>query len=1450
MVLSAFLLLHPAYAQQPDPGSSEGATSFNGLFTAHPGAPAQGGDEIPPSSAFFRIDPAAFDRLAQLPGSSVTIEGVRLPGGTAGTLQLRRFSVLAPGGAVVAGTQTGDRPAELPQSIFLSGTVTEIPGSFVYLAIFRDYCSGYIDLPASDDGTSRRITFAPLSISDGMPSVMVAYNEREALQASERKTGQSPWHWECGAEELPEYEQGITRSFKEYGHSRATGKSLQSNTPLVAQMAIDCDAEYYAAHGRSLARSVTYALTVTGAVSAIYQRDLNVALQVSYLRVWTGTDPYPGTTSSTLLGQMRNYWSNNMGTVNRSVAHLFSTKSIGGGIAYVNTLCAPASGYAAIGLGNNIVFPSTSYAWDVDVVSHELGHNFGSAHTHSCAWAPAIDSCYAAESGNCFSSTKPRVGSIMSYCHLTQFGTQLYFHPRVAAFIRSKAEAYPCVVPLETSMTHDVAAIGITVPVPGGKVVTGTQFTPTASFKNTGTVAQILVPVTFVIRDSAGAKLYDNTRTIPVLEPGASVTVAFASTSIQTVARCNASVTTTPLTDGNPQNNTLVRPFETVASSAASVTLLSPNNFTVLRSGSTTTIAWNYTGSITALRIDFSSDDGMTWQTVKTELTPNTGGKIHTWTVPAVATTRGRIRISDRDNASVADQSEQAFTVVTLPLEWQWARSIGGGMQDDARGVAIDRDDNVYITGTFSDSIRLGATRMASRGSSDIYLAKYNAGGTLQWARQIGGIGPDSATGMALDAAGNAYLVGGFSGSITIGSTALSSAGGTDAFIAKYDPNGTPLWGNRGGGGSADMAHGVAVDTNGNVLATGMFTGSASFGTGSLVSAGGSDIFVVRYNPAGTFSWSARLGGAEDDAGNGIAADIFGGSYVAGRFRGTMSVGSGTIRSAGGDDAFLAKLNPNGTTAWGAVAGGSQNDEATAVVVDKGANATMAGSLAGTVNFGNFFASSSGGRDMFIARYNAVGTVQWARTAGGSGDDEATELAIDAFGNCYVAGTFRNQFTIAQLGLNSLGGSDIFFAKYGTDGLVQWARRGGGARDEVAGGIAIAANGENGFVVGRYGFAPPSDQPSIYGDDRLGGAGMSDGMVARIGMFKTVTPSEGEILVAGTPRNITWTGTTATNVRIEYSADNGTTWATLAGTAPNNGVYNWMPDTPSAQALIRVSDADNPSVYGEAQSGTFAVISSSPATVAPAVNLHGTALQGSAYLIWEPSSSQEITGYALYRGMNGEEVTRIATVEKDVLEYTDRSVTLCTDYFYHVRALVDQRESFPSNTAQVYAAPAKPEVIRQPATSILGSSVEGEAYKWFRNGEEIAGATERSFTANLDGTYTVMVFSGTGCSVLSDPLPVRIASGVTGSSRIAESVLVLQPNPTAGTFMVELELPEPGELRLIVRDLAGREVLRAGEVHARGTYRRELDITSLPSGIYLLEIHAGKTVWNQKVVKQ
>jgi hypothetical protein len=240
-----------------------------------------------------------------------------------------------------------------------------------------------------------------------------------------------------------------------------------------------------------------------------------------------------------------------------------------------------------------------------------------------------------------------------------------------------------------------------------------------------------------------------------------------------------------------------------------------------------------------------------------------------------------------------------------------WAHTLYGPSVDIGRAAAVDKDGNVLIAGSFQSIVSDGmAFALGSVGSVDAYLIKYSPTGAYLWWRGIGGSGDEVPYGIAVDKGGNIAMVGSFQNTLNLGGNTLTSAGLSDGFIAKFSPMGNPLWSRAVGGAGIDVDYDVAMDGGGNVVLVGSFQNSVNFGTGSLTSAGQSDIAVAKYSATGVPLWSKRFGGTSDDAGLGLAINGSGNVFVTGYFHGTGSFGGGSLTSAGNSDAFLLNIGP------------------------------------------------------------------------------------------------------------------------------------------------------------------------------------------------------------------------------------------------------------------------------------------------------------------------------------------------------------------------------------------------------------------------------------------------------------------------------------------------------------------------------------------------------------
>lgn len=413
---------------------------------------------------------------------------------------------------------------------------------------------------------------------------------------------------------------------------------------------------------------------------------------------------------------------------------------------------------------------------------------------------------------------------------------------------------------------------------------------------------------------------------------------------------------------------------------------------------------------------------------------------------------------------------------------WLWAKRAGGSVQDIAFALKVDTSGNSYIAGSFSSAaITFGSTTLTNVSSSayDIFLTKYDASGNVLWAKSAGGMGADVINSIDIDMSGNVYVAGYFSGvSITFGSTTLTSVGNADIFLAKYDVLGNFLWAKSAGGTSLDWGISLVVDAFGDAYITGRFqSATISFGSTILtnVGAGSSDIFLVKYNPAGNVLWAKSTGGTNNEEPYSIALDNSRNIYVGGLFTSaSISFGFTTITNAGSADIFLAKYDSSGTALWARSIGGTGGDRANSLVIDSNGNIYQCGSFYSPIlNFGsivlNNYDSNGNSSDIFLTKYDSTGYPIWASSSGGLGFDEATALALDILGNIYVTGSFSSDtiYFGSSPVVNSATNTDIFLVKYDSTGNVPWAIGAGGSTGEQGNSVDVDASG-NVYIAGGF----------------------------------------------------------------------------------------------------------------------------------------------------------------------------------------------------------------------------------------------------------------------------------------------------------------------------------------------------------------------------------------------
>lgn len=370
---------------------------------------------------------------------------------------------------------------------------------------------------------------------------------------------------------------------------------------------------------------------------------------------------------------------------------------------------------------------------------------------------------------------------------------------------------------------------------------------------------------------------------------------------------------------------------------------------------------------------------------------------------------------------------------------------------------------------------------------------------TPTW-QSVSKLGVGGSPSITLDAAGNAYITGSFSGRANFGTIQLNSVGLADVFVAKRTRAGAYQWAIRVGGFNDDNSRGIAVDSAGHVYVSGIYSSSAIvFGATTLTNAGGgAPGFVAKLTPAGAWEWATRTDGSGYASCSAVAPDNSGHVVVSGSFGGGIVAFDTTqLVPAGNDDLFVAKLSPTGAWLWAKRAGGTDGDYCLSVGVDSSRNVYITGYLySSPVAFGatTLYGVTS---HVYVAKLSPTGSWLWATGATDGDLISSGGAAVDRSGNVFLTGTF---YSTAHFGsitlLSSVSGiSDIFVGKMTPAGNWQWVKRAGGIGFDHGYGVALDSAGSV-YVTGEF-----VGNMAYFGNTTLNSTGSDDVFVAKLSAF-------------------------------------------------------------------------------------------------------------------------------------------------------------------------------------------------------------------------------------------------------------------------------------------------------------------------------------------------------------
>jgi len=357
-----------------------------------------------------------------------------------------------------------------------------------------------------------------------------------------------------------------------------------------------------------------------------------------------------------------------------------------------------------------------------------------------------------------------------------------------------------------------------------------------------------------------------------------------------------------------------------------------------------------------------------------------------------------------------------------------WTKRFAGDDFQGATDVSVNALGSVALTGYFDGTLQLSGP-LVSSGGDNMFVAVLNSSGFPIWRKRFGGPGQAAGRGVAIGVAGNVVLTGSMRGSVDFGGGTISTSSFSDddVVVIALDADGNHLWSKRFGDSSTQVGHDVAIDASGNVVVTGGLRGTTNFGGSSLISAGDEDVFVTKLSASGGHVWSKRFGDLERQTSKAIAIDGDGNVVVVGNFRGMMDPGGGLLDSAGGDDVFVVKFDAAGTHLWSKRFGDVEDDMASSVAVDGAGNIVVTGSFRGTINFGGLPLSSAGGTDVFIVEFDADGNRLWSKRFGGLHDEQGVGVAVREPQKVILTGQFDDAIDLG--GGSSTVDMTVFLAK-------------------------------------------------------------------------------------------------------------------------------------------------------------------------------------------------------------------------------------------------------------------------------------------------------------------------------------------------------------------------------------------------------------------------------------
>jgi gliding motility-associated-like protein len=766
------------------------------------------------------------------------------------------------------------------------------------------------------------------------------------------------------------------------------------------------------------------------------------------------------------------------------------------------------------------------------------------------------------------------------------------------------------------------------------------------------------------------------------------------------------------------------------------------------------------------------------------------------------------------------------FVLFALPFKGicqvpfpKWVDDFGGSGYSKVTDLAVDKQNNIYVTGYFTGTVDFdpssGVKNLTSVGGIDIFVGKYTQAGTLIWAESMGGDGLDQPNNLAVDKDGNVSIAGQFESTNLDadpgpGVYTLSSLGGDDIFVIHLDTNGNFLWANSIGGSGTERGEEVSTDSQDDVITSSVFSSPVTVGTSNYTPLGGGFYgLIVKYSSTGAVLWSISIGNDGDNGAFGDRVDGNDNIIISGVFSNQVNFNPlGTavnLTSANMDAPFIAKYSPSGTLVWANSVAGNLAFEQSVVGIDPQNNVYFTGAFGSSMTFnGTTTINPQGFQDIFLSKFSASGAFLYAKSMGGSGASGYNyEVQCDQGSNVYLEGYFSgtinfnpNTGTAANVAYH--GQQDFYLAKYDANGNYIYAFGIGSPNCNSTFGKGLAIDNTNAVdAAGEFCSTVNFDATGCSTDNLTAVSSTSDGFIAQyvpaspeVIANNTITaPAVTVFCTSGSPAAISGSTPTGGDSTYTYQWQLSTDSVTFANISGATAI-NYTPSTINVTSYFRRIVSSGTCSTPILSNVITIQITSPPA--APVVAQVTVCPNTTATL--SVSSPVNSLKYNWYDSPTKTNLLFTGT------SYTTDTIRAATTFYVDAESSACSSLSLTAVTVTINPVPNPPAVANSQLTTCSGTTVtlsisapqEGDMYNWYSSATGGASLfTGTSFTTPVltaTVTYYAEATNSTGCASTRTPVVVTInpapAATTTGASICPGSSATLTATSTDATATI------------------------------------------------------------------